>query len=436
MDIDLHSWPLQRTKWGLLRRGPRLLCALAVVVLLSLLLFWRPLKRECLTYLLLRSAAPSAEVLSEVVNQTTDPKRLLKRLWQTQRIPHRHFVLSYLGRTVGSAPIVFRALEPVVLDAASDADIETRELALAALARAKHPQLRELALEQLEDVDPAARVLGLRTLRSIATSNEVPIAIGLLSDPEPRVVVAAALVLRRVTGQDVGIRSSHALPQFIGMGTNAPTPPDLNAISQGVQRWRDWWKEHNAEYPNARHPSRIRSKTVGLATDDFRLEDSNGKPVHLSDYHGKAVLLAFWSLDAPASLNAASALAALQHENLERLAVLGICVPPASSCADKHEHKSEHAQHHHDEATSASANLAQVLDRIHGMALEHKITYSMLLDSKGTVGLRFNVENLPAYVLIDAQGMVRRRFVGDRNRQVLEAMIDDVSNTNGETAKP
>lgn len=437
MNTDLHSWSLQRTKWRLLGRGPRLLCALAVIVLLSLLLFWRPLQRECLTYLLLRSEAPSAEVLSAVVNEASDPKLLLERLWQTQRIPHRHFVLSYLGRTVNSAPIVFRTLEPVMFAAARDADIETRELAFAALARAKHPRLRGLALEQLEDADPAARVLGLQNLRSIATSNDVPIAMRLLSDSEPRVVVAAALVLRQVTGQDVGIRSSHALPRFIGMGTNAPAPPDLNAIGQGVQRWQDWWRDHKGEYPATRQPSRIRSKPVGLATHDFSLEDSNGRFIHLSDYRGKTVLLAFWSFDAPASLDAASALAALQQENLERLAVLGICVPPASSCADEHEHKSEHSKHHHDGATSPSTNPAHVLDLIRGMALEHKITYPMLLDSKGTVGLGFSVENLPAYVLIDAQGMVRRRFVGDRNKQVLEAMIDEVRNTNAEhTVKP
>ena len=51
----------------------------------------------------------------------------------------------------------------------------------------------------------------------------------------------------------------------------------------------------------------------------------------------------------------------------------------------------------------------------------------MLLDSKGAVGLRFGAENLPTYVLIDAQGTVRRRFVGDRNKQVLDAMIDEAS---------
>jgi peroxiredoxin len=293
-----------------------------------------------------------------------------------------------------------------------------------------------LALEQLADVELAARVLGLQTLPSIATSKDVRITISLLSDSEPRVVVAAALVLRQVTGQDFGIRLSQALPHFFGMGTNAPPPPDLNAIGQGVHRWQDWWARHHAEYPAAQF-SHSRSKPVaGLTTDDFGLADSNGKSVRLSDYRGKSVLLAFWSPDSPASLDAASELAALHQANPERLAVLGICVPPASSCRDEHEPKTERAnhRHHHDEASSSSANPAHALDQIQELALEHKITCPVLLDSKGAIGLRFAIENLPTYVLVDAQGIVRRRFVGTRSKQVLEAMIDEVSGTNPEHA--
>lgn len=423
-----------RVKHHLSSGRSRLTLIFATLLLAPLLLFWRPLQRQCLTYVLLRSDAPSTEVLSELVAKTGDPVLLLKRLWQTQRIPHRRFVLSYLGRTLNETPIVFRAMEAIMLNALSDADIEARELAFAALARAKHPELRGLALEQLKDVDPAVRVLGLQTLRSVAISNDVPIAIGLLSDPEPRVVVAAALVLRQVTGHDVGIRSSHALPQFTGFGTNAPAPPDLKAIGQGVQGWQDWWNEHKNEYPDSSQRSGARSKPAGLATPDFTLMDSNRKPVHLSDFRGKAVLLAFGCPDSPASLGATPVLAALQQRNLERLAVLGVCVLPTSSCADEHEHKSEHAEHHHDGVSPLFSNPVQTPEPIRETAVEHKITYPMLLDSKGTVGLCFGVENLPAFVLIDPQGMVRRRFVGDRNNQVLQAMIDEVSNPNTEHA--
>lgn len=417
----------QRIKRGLLRRDQRLRCALAAFVLLALLIFWRPLQRECLTFLLLRSDAPSPEVLSEVIERTSDPKSLLLRFWNTQRIPHRHFVLSYLGRIVNSESNLFRAMESVVVDATSDADVTTRELAFAALTRTKHPQLRQLALEQLEDADPAVRLLGLQSLRSIARSNDVPVAIRMLNDPDARVIVSAGLVLRQATGQDFGIKSSLALPRFTSIdNTNSAPPPDLAAINQGVQRWRDWWKDHQAEYPESLQPQRKPRSIARLTALDFRLGDSEGKIEHLSDYRGKVVLLAFWTLDAPVSLDDVPALDALRSRSAESVTVLGICVPPAPSCADEHNQGNEHAHHDH-AASSPPLETEQGRTLVQQTMLERKSNFPMLIDSKGIVGSRFNVEELPTYVLIDRQGMIRRRFVGNRTKPVLEAMVKDVT---------
>ena len=54
-----------------------------------------------------------------------------------------------------------------------------------------------------------------------------------------------------------------------------------------------------------------------------------------------------------------------------------------------------------------------------------KINYPMIADTNGAVGQRFSVGDLPAYVLIDAEGMVRRRFVGFRTEPVLAAMVEE-----------
>jgi hypothetical protein len=58
--------------------------------------------------------------------------------------------------------------------------------------------------------------------------------------------------------------------------------------------------------------------------------------------------------------------------------------------------------------------------------LERKISFPMLLDSKGAVGRCFDVEDVPTYALIDAQGMIRRRFIGNRAGPVLEAMVKEI----------
>ncbi len=70
-------------------------------------------------------------------------------------MPHRQFVVGYVNRSFATKPDLFRELEPAVLEGTMDRDVEVRQLALTALGRLKHPQLRELALEQLSDADPA-----------------------------------------------------------------------------------------------------------------------------------------------------------------------------------------------------------------------------------------------------------------------------------------
>jgi peroxiredoxin len=316
-------------------------------------------------------------------------------------------------------------MEPLVLQAAGDPDITVRESAFATLTRMKHPQLRTLALEQLSDADPAARLIGLQNLRSIASSNDVPIAMRLLNDPEPRVVVAAALVLRQATGVDFGIKSTHAMPQFICIDTNPPPAPDLVAIRQGVQRWQEWWTSHQAEFPAAPAKPAPPAQAVRLATADFALEDSEGKPVRLSQFRGKTVLLSFWSAGAPASLDDAHALKNLQQRYSDHLAVLGICIPAAPSCADEHEPGHDHAHHHHGESAGGMAGTEHMRCAAQDAATRLKIDYPMIADTKGAVGQRFSIEDLPAYVLIDAEGTVRRRLVGFRTESALTGMIEE-----------
>ncbi len=396
-------------------------------LILLAIIFWHPCQQRFLAYFLLRSEAPSEAVLSAAVKEASEPRSLLLKLWRTQRIPHRQFVLSYLNGVSTVNPALFQALEPVVLEAAEDVDVTTRESAFGTLARMKHPQLRPLALAQLSDADPAARLIGLQHLRRIANSNDVPIAMRLLKDPDPRVVVAAALVLRQATGLDFGIKSTDAIPQFTCLETNPPPAPDLRAISQGVQRWQEWWASHRAEFPTPPATPVPHGHAARLATADLTLEDSTGKPIHLSQFRGKTVLLCFWSLGAPASLDDVPVLRTLQERNRDRLVALGICIPAAPGCGDEPEPGHDPAHHHHAESSLAGLEPGQMRAQVQQAADRLKLNYPMLVDAKGLSGLRFSIEDLdlPAYVLIDAEGLVRRRLVGFRTEQALSAIIEE-----------
>lgn len=393
------------------RRG--FLFAGLALILLALIL-WRPLQQQCAAYFLLRSEAPSREALSATVEQAGDPAPLLLRLWKTRRIPHRQFVLAHLSTASTTSPALVSALEPILLEAAADPDISVRESAFATLARARHPRLRPLALQQLSDADPAARLIALQNLRTIATSNDVPVVMRLLDDPEPRVVVAAALLLRQATGQDFGIRSTHAMPQFTCIETNPPPPPNLAAISQGVRRWHEWWTTNQTADPTPPAPPTSSTQAPVLPTAEFTLTDSNGKPVRLSQFRGKSVLLAFWSPGAPASLDDVPALNNVQHHNADRLAVLAICTPlPPDCCAEEHQHGDnsahEHAHHHHSES-----------------AARLQTRFPILADPEGNIALRFAANEFPAYLLIDPQGFLRRRLVGFRTESALAAMVAEL----------
>lgn len=352
--------------------------------------------------------------------------------WRTERIPHRQFVINHLGRIATTKPELYRAMDPVLLEAVIDPDISTREAALTILGRMKHPQLRPLALQQLSDADPAARLIGVQSLRSVASSNDVAMAMRLLEDPEPRVVVAAAQVLRNAIGQNFGIKSTDALPQFTGIDTNPPPAPDLPAIRQGVARAREWWSSHQAEFPAASAKPPASGRAIRLATADFTLEDAETKPVRLSQFRGKTVLLAFWSSGAPASLDGVSGLKNLQQRYAGRLAVVGVCIPAAPSCADEHEggHGGhEHAHHHHEDSAGGMPGMTGtehmrclVRDAVNRL----KTNFAMVADPKGALGQRFSIEDMPAYVLIDSDGMVRRRFVGFRTETDLLAITSEL----------
>lgn len=392
------------------------------------LAFWHPIQRKCTAYLLLQSEGPSEEVLSEAVEQSSDPLALLARLWHTQKLPHRQFVMSYVNRVLSSKSDLFGKLEPLVFEGTADPDVEVRQLAFATLDRIKHPQLRPLALEQLSDADPAVRLIGFQALRSIATSNDVPIAIRFLSDPEPRVVVAAALVLRQVLDQDFGIKVTQAMPQFTCIITNPPPAPDVQAIQAGLQRWQEWWAAHHNQYQPYVPPPPSQDTPISLTTPNFKLPDYAGGTVQLAQFRGKSVLLVFWSPGAPASLDDVPALNALQERDSEHLVILGICIPAAPSCADEHEHghgeSGEHAHHNHSQNSDALQGADQFRAFARNAVERLKVSFPMLVDPTGNIGLRFKVEDRPTYVLIDAEGKIRRRFVGFRNRQALATIID------------
>jgi peroxiredoxin len=412
-------------------RERRALLALGIFALVVLLL-WRPARHFVLTAGVLRSDAPSEAVLTEVVEGASDPGGMLQRIWRRGSFSGRAFVAGHLLRGINSDAPLVRHMEPLLEEAAFDADLEVRETACGILAQQKHPALRRWLREQLRDPDPAVRMLALQQFPRIAVSNDVPVVIPLLDDPDPRVIAVAGSCLKRITGEDFGLKTAHAVPTFAWKPDAPPSPPDWLALQRGRDGWRAWWQAHQSQFPADTDPLRPERSFFARPTPDFALEDIKGHLVRLSNFRGKAVLLTFWNLTNQFSFVDEPALQRLWQKESARLAVLAVALDPAlwpvESCGDEHgaEHGESH-EHEHAHCHAAKPDSAKSRADARALAARLGVTHPVLLDTTAALVARFDVHDLPAYVLIDAEGNLRRRFAGPRTDAVFEAMVNEAT---------
>lgn len=113
---------------------------------------------------------------------------------------------------------------------------------------------------------------------------------------------------------------------------------------------------------------------------EFVLPDLAGKTVSLSAFRGKPVLVNFWATWCETCREEMPALEDLSRRSGERFAVIGVSL---------------------DEDASAVPPFVK----------EYKLTFPILLaDRKAVAG--YAVRGLPAAFLIDAEGLITRRWVG------------------------
>jgi peroxiredoxin len=249
----------------------------------------------------------------------------------------------------------------------------------------------------------------------------VPIVFPRLDDPDPRVVISADAALRKWTGLISGMRQFHALPQFHLPAVMEPRPWDIAGINEGVKRWKEWWQVHQSNYPA--HPATNHPAAANwrLPASDFVLEDLDQAKVRLSDFKGKVVLLDFWDTVTPACLQEIPVRNELQQRYTGRLIILGISLE-STTAKRGHEHGCAH-----EGKSFPQRDIAAVRAQVRQIVQSEKIAYRILVDPNDSAARRFSVEALPTCVLIDAEGYIRRRFIGRRTLTVFEAMISEIT---------
>jgi peroxiredoxin len=143
----------------------------------------------------------------------------------------------------------------------------------------------------------------------------------------------------------------------------------------------------------------LKNPDAFLVTDEgkeappFRLTTFDGKPVSLSDYRGKVVLLDFWATFCPPCVQALPQLQALHQKHSGRgFAVIGVTVDDRAALVRK--------------ATRRA-----------------KVTYP-ILKATAEVWNAYKVNALPALILLGRDGKILKRYGGEADKKAMFAEIE------------
>ncbi len=144
---------------------------------------------------------------------------------------------------------------------------------------------------------------------------------------------------------------------------------------------------------------RIRRKgsiAIGKVAPDIAGEDADGKPLKLSDYSGKVVLLKFWGNWCPPCR---------------------AMIPYEVAVTKRLEKKP---------FTMLGVNTDQDREALKKAVKQHQITWPSFFDgnTRGPICQDWEIQGFPTLYLIDAKGVIRHKFVGSPGEKHLDQVID------------
>ena len=417
------------------RMPRRLLLGLGLALVVGVWFFREPLRELIRNNATLANDAPNSEVVADMIEQAADPRAALLAAWNSGKIVHREVAIGAIRRVFPNDQALPSEFESIVLAGALDPDMNVRETALGILHERKHPALAALAAEQLKDPDQQVRLLGLNYLKYAELSVGVPFVAALLDDPDIAVLGMSLKLLENWSGEKFGAKLTDTVQvEDKTSGLQEFQSEGIAKTKAAAEKAKAWWAEHQIEFPAVKLevPAEAYTARRPVPAADFQLHTLEGKPVRLSDFRGKVVLMNFWTTWCSACVGEMPALVALQKKHGDKLVIIGVSL---DFVPDSHGHIGGHAavedQKHdegdHDDHEATAAALKRVREKVARTAKARNVNYPILLDEHNEVGGRYNGGELPTTVIVDAQGNVRRRFVGARNLAVFEAMIAEAA---------
>jgi thiol-disulfide isomerase/thioredoxin len=397
---------------GCLRR--KLILGVGGALIVCVWLFREPLRRQIFAQGVLANDAPTEEAVHEMIQNAADPQAAIVAVWNTGKIAQRLLAIQKLSSVGGIDKPLPANLRNMLLAAALDPDMDVREIALGALDSRNDPALPALSAAQLNDLDPQVRLLGLTHLRKLSSIIGVPVVVPLLKDINPQILACALRLLEDWSGENFGVKLSDAVPlEDAKTGLTVFEEASYHKTRAGVDRAATWWAEHKAEFQPVQLeiPSEALTAAKSIYAGDFTLPTIGGQSVRLSDFRGKVVFINFWATWCTACVSELPELIALQKGHNDNLEILGVSLDFVPD----------------EDNPTAPSSPEMIRKKVAQTVALRGINYPVLLDEKNAVGGRFNGGELPTTVLIDAQGRIRRRFIGARSLPVFEAMVVEAS---------
>jgi peroxiredoxin len=383
----------------------------------------------------LANNSPTVDLVEEMIETSRHPHAAIQAAWDTGKIVHRRAAIGAIHRLLLATRQLPPTFESLTLSAAFDPDLSVRELAFRILRDARHSALAALAAAQLHDCDPEVRLLGLEFLRRAGNSNGLATLLPLLDDTDPLVAISSLKLFEKWTRQNFGVKASEITPAVEAeiSGLREPHQGSRARLKAGADRARTWWAEHRSEFVAAPFevPLAPALATRPMRVQDFELPTLDGRTFRLSDFRGKIVLLTFWTTWYPPCLSGMNDFITLQKSGSNHLCIVGVSL---DNVPDVHGHRGGHEEAHHHEDHDQDhgrhhedVSVNEIRQKVARTVSENDLNYPVLFDEDFRVGGRFNGGDLPTTVIIDADGVLRRRFSGRRPLPVLQAMVAEAT---------
>jgi thiol-disulfide isomerase/thioredoxin len=372
-------------------------CALAI----GLLAARKPLLELAVRTIVLHKNSPTDDAMDEVMDNSSSQPAMLREIWDTNKIVPRHYAITYIHDNIDFTHDNWQAIRPMVLESLASRDIDLEQPALAVLGREEPERARAIARSLVRDIDPEVRLLGLRGLAEAHDRQSLSTFVDCVADRETSVGTYADLTLCRLMDKTVDVNFK-----------------DPESIRAGEGQWRNYVNNSPATMPAS---SGVATPAGSADADlsalppaglmpaiDFSLTAINGSSFKLSDFRGKTVLLNFWGTGCGPCIAEMPALD-LFHRRHPEVQMIGVCIDPVP------------------DDDGGSRPMPDQTPKVRKIIADKGVTYPVAIDTEGSAVGPFDGSGVPLTVIIDRDGNIHRRFIGERSQDVLDQMVAEAA---------